>query len=77
MINCWGSGHWKDLSASSKFHETKVLSLDISKAIRYLGWKPRLNLDQTIKLTVDWYQQEKPTYQFNVEQIEAYLAKWD
>ena len=77
VINCWGSGHWKDLSASSKFHETKVLSLDISKATRYLGWKPRLNLDQTIKLTVDWYQQANPTYQFNVEQIEAYLAKWD
>jgi GDP-L-fucose synthase len=32
--------------------------LDIQK-ITYLGWKPTINLDQGIKLTVEWYLENK------------------
>ncbi|MEQ1665850.1 MAG: CDP-glucose 4,6-dehydratase, partial [Bdellovibrionales bacterium] len=35
-------------------HEAHLLSLDCSKAEKVLGWKPKWNLDQALKMTVDW-----------------------
>lgn len=32
------------------------LQLDSTKAITTLGWKPKLNLDETIKALIDWYK---------------------
>ena len=40
----------------SIMHESKFLSLDIEKAKRELNWRPKLNFDETIKLTIDWYK---------------------
>ena len=37
-------------------HESKFLSLNIEKAKRELNWRPKLNFDETIKLTIDWYK---------------------
>jgi CDP-glucose 4,6-dehydratase len=36
--------------------EAQVLRLDCSKAAAQLGWRPVLGLDETVKLTVDWYR---------------------
>ena len=52
----YGSGTLRDLSDPNALHEAKLLMLDISKAKFKLGWEPRMNIDQTIKLTVDWYK---------------------
>ncbi len=40
---------------NEKFHEPKLLSLNINKAKNELQWKPKLSLDQTLKLTANWY----------------------
>ena len=40
----------------SIMHESKFLSLNIEKAKRELNWRPKLNFDETIKLTIDWYK---------------------
>ena len=32
------------------------MSLNINKAKKELKWKPRLNLNQTINFTADWYK---------------------
>ncbi|MBA4320072.1 MAG: CDP-glucose 4,6-dehydratase [Flavobacterium sp.] len=37
-------------------HEADFLKLDISKAKKILGWRPIFDLDQTLKLTLDWYK---------------------
>jgi len=37
-------------------HEVDFLRLDISKAKKILGWKPTFDLDQSLKLTLDWYK---------------------
>ena len=37
------------------FHEASLLKLDISKALWELNWKPVLNFEELIKLTVDGY----------------------
>ena len=37
-------------------HETTILKLDSSKAKLYLPWKPKLRLEECIKLTAEWFQ---------------------
>lgn len=37
------------------FHEATFLKLDSSKAKNYLHFSPLLNIDQTLKMTAEWY----------------------
>ena len=39
-------------------HEIPVQSLDSSKAIRLLNWKPDFGFEEGVKRTVEWYQHE-------------------
>jgi len=66
----------KDLSNPNDLHEAKLLMLDISKAKFQLGWEPRLNINQTVELTVDWYKRYKAgeVYDLCVEQINHYIV---
>ena len=66
----------KDLSNPRDLHEAKLLMLDISKAKFQLGWEPRLNIDQTVALTVDWYKRYKNEEVFDlcVEHINNYTV---
>ena len=75
LIGHYGSGSLKDASDPNAVHEANLLMLDISKARFQLGWNPRLNLDQTAKLTADWYlhYQKEDVYSLCVKQIEQYL----
>lgn len=56
VIDCYGSGTLRDVSDPHALHEAKLLMLDISKARLRLGWRPRLDLPATVRLTVDWYK---------------------
>ena len=51
--------------------------LDISKAKFRLGWEPRMNIEQCMKLVVDWYRkyQSGAVYQLCVGEINQYLEK--
>ena len=74
LLKKWGSGRWvTEMPNSKEVHECRLLKLDISKAIYYLGWKPRLDFDKTLKLVVDWYKNENLDYSFDVQQIEEFL----
>ena len=46
----------KIIIKKDKMHESKFLSLNITKAKKELNWKPRLSFPQTISFTVDWYK---------------------
>lgn len=60
MVKEWGSGSWQDCSnPKEKRHEAKLLNLDITKAKKKLGWKPKLTIDENIKQTVRWYRDER------------------
>ena len=77
LLAYWGSGSYKDLSARLKDepHETNCLMLDISKAVNVLDWRPRLNIDDAIRMTVDWYKAKKPGYAFCVKQINEFTDR--
>lgn len=74
VIKAYGKGELQDLSDPDAVHEAKLLMLDISKARFQLGWKPRLDMEQTIGMTVDWYRRYRDTdvYGLCVEQIKRY-----
>jgi len=44
-------------SNTKNAHETKSLKLDCTKAHEKLEWTPKINLEQGLRLTVDWYKQ--------------------
>ena len=76
VINNYESGKLQDLSDPNALHEAKLLMLDISKAKFQLGWEPRMNINQCIALTVDWYKQYKneDVYKLCIKQIQKYLS---
>ena len=77
LIGHWGRGDYKDISRaeSREPHETRMLFLDISKAITDLGWIPILTISEAIEYTVSWYKASDVDYDFCVGQINAYVGK--
>lgn len=76
VIDNYGSGELCDLSDPYALHEAKLLMLDISKAKFRLGWEPRMNIDQTVALTIDWYRDYKDMEVSRLcrRQIKEYLS---
>lgn len=74
VIENYGSGELRDLSDPNALHEAKLLMLDISKAKFRLGWEPRMNIDRTISMTIDWYMNYRSInpYELCVRQIKQY-----
>jgi CDP-glucose 4,6-dehydratase len=66
-INLLEKGSYKVI-ADKTFHESNLLKLDISKSRSMLGWKPRLNLKQTLDFTFNWYR----NYYAKIEDPEVY-----
>ena len=56
-LDAWGKpGHPIERGMSS-LHEATYLRVDSSKAQAELGWLPRLDFDETIRWTMNWYRQ--------------------
>jgi CDP-glucose 4,6-dehydratase len=73
---------WEDINPkyfyTRKSIESNLLQLDTKKSKKLLGWTSILNLDQTIKFTVDWYKffynnKNKSIFDYTVYQIQEYL----
>lgn len=77
VIENYAKGSLRDLSDPNAVHEAKLLMLDISKAKFRLGWEPRMNIDQTVAMTVDWYKNYKTEDPYNLalRQIQEYSEK--
>jgi CDP-glucose 4,6-dehydratase len=74
-IKCWGNGDWKDTSNPNQLHEAGLLMLDISKATKELNWTPKLQSQEAIEWTIDWYKNStKNEFDFTLEQIKKYAA---
>ena len=75
---------WGDLNLKikkekrKKYHESAFLSLDIKKSKKELNWQPRLDLEDTIEFTVEWYKKffkGDQIEKFTDEQIKFFLNK--
>jgi CDP-glucose 4,6-dehydratase len=56
LARLWGLGaRWEEHS-DELLHEAPYLTLDCNKALTKLGWHPLLELEDALKLTVDWYR---------------------
>ncbi len=75
IVKHYGEGSTMDVSDHSAVHEANLLTLDITKAQRLLGWQPRLDLEMCIQFTVDWYRQysTRNVMDICVEQIRQYM----
>lgn len=60
---------------NDSFHETTLLFLDTSKAKLKLGWKPILDINETLKFTISWYKNYKydDVYSLCRKQIQDYI----
>jgi CDP-glucose 4,6-dehydratase len=55
-IKSWGAGIYNVEVNSNNPHEAGLLKLDISKALNDLNWKPILNAQTAVELTINWYK---------------------
>ena len=71
----YGFGELKDSSDPNAVHEAKLLMLNINKAKKRLGWKPRMNMQQCMTLVADWYKRYKneDVYSLCIEEIEKFI----
>lgn len=73
-IKTWSKGEWKDMSDASAPHEAGLLKLSIEKARQELNWQPKLNAQQAIEWTINWYKQSaEKIAAYTFQQIEDYL----
>ena len=77
LIQNYGYGELVDVSDPNAVHEAKLLMLNIEKAKRRLGWKPRLDMQQCMALVADWYKRYKDenVYDLCIEEIHKFLSK--
>jgi len=75
LANKWGeAAKWK-VDGADHPHEASLLRLDVSKAAHRLAWRPALNLDASLQLTVDWTRANlngQDMHAFTLAQINDY-----
>ena len=68
---------WK-IDKGEQPHEANLLKLDSAKAKNKLNWKPKLNLDESVVLTTEWYRafkDKEDLAKITARQIEFYSGK--
>lgn len=56
VVRHWGSGTVDYAQQEPGLHEAGLLAVDWGKARARLGWMPRFDLDESVRLTVEWYR---------------------
>lgn len=78
IIEKWGKGSWLEKSSEESLHESSILTLDCTKAKKYLEWKSKLTLEECIEFTIEWYKEymkSENVYDICVKQIKDYMNK--
>lgn len=69
-IASWEKGEYIVEQIEGQPHEAGLLKLDISKAINELKWQPKMNAQQAVSMTMDWYSE----FATNKEYISEFTA---
>lgn len=75
FLHIWNIKKRIVINNKSEFKESNYLQVNISKAKKQLNWRPKLNFDQSIKFTVEWYKifyKSKNVENFTNDQIDEY-----
>lgn len=78
LVEYYGQGNVVDCSQGEMVHENTLLSLDVTKAYKALGWEAKFSFEEAIEFTVDWYKEalkRDDMYDYCVQQIEAHMNK--
>lgn len=75
LIKFYGKGSLEEKLELTAPHESKLLSLDISKAKFKLNWSPKMNVEQAVRMTVEWYKNYNNSNGFELcqNQIKKFL----
>lgn len=57
LMENWGDGMKWIGDETDQPHESRYLKLDCSKARTLLGWEPKLDLETSLRMTVEWYRE--------------------
>ena len=75
MSLLWPDSKWELVSSKEgMMKEAGLLKLDCEKALKELNWKPVLDFDKTVQMTIEWYKEfylnkQKCMYEFSMAQI--------
>lgn len=76
-IQSWGKGEYIVEQVEGQLHEAGLLKLDISKSISELKWQPKMNAQEAVSMTMDWYSEfaknKENISEFTVLQINNFL----
>lgn len=53
----WGEYSDWDVSQDEFFHESGLLQLNSEKAYNLLGWRPRMDFEESVSATIKWYKE--------------------
>ncbi len=72
----WGVIDYIIKEPKEKLHEATLLKLDCTKANTLLNWKPSLSVDESLKMTIEWYKDFYTDNKTNsYENLLAYINK--
>lgn len=74
----WGDDFYWKIQSENGPHEANFLKLDCSKLKSTFSWKPRWNLAEAVKYTVQWtkaYMNKQNVSDIMTKQIEVFLGK--
>lgn len=58
MVDLWPGAKW-ELDETDRLYESQILKLDITKAVKGLGWTPTWNIDVALEKIIDWHKSWK------------------
>lgn len=74
----WGDSAVWQMDGANHPHEASFLRLDVSKAAHRLAWRPILNLDAGLQLSVDWARanlEDQDMHTYTCTQINDYQTR--
>jgi len=75
MCARWGKGTTYSIAQGVHSHEAHYLRLDITKAMRKLGWRPQWELEKALDKIIEWtkaYQDKQDVSKVCIKQIREY-----
>jgi CDP-glucose 4,6-dehydratase len=78
LVLLWGARASWEADSGDHLHEATYLKLDCTKAATLLDWRPVIELDEALRMTVEWYRagdSGRDMRAFSLAQIDSILRR--